>query len=158
MLQPPVVYDFKDVVSYQVNKNGHTENKQHSITRAMVGGAIAGDTGALIGAMTGDKSKDYLDHLGLVINLADGNSFEIVIHSNGKIKGRQADACYRSLNELVGQIKAGMATVANEKQLTTQPTEVQDAADQIAKFKKLADEGIITQEEFEAKKKQLLGL
>ena len=33
-----------------------------------------------------------------------------------------------------------------------------DSADEIAKFKKLADEGTITQAEFEAKKKQLLGL
>lgn len=33
-----------------------------------------------------------------------------------------------------------------------------DPADEIRKFKKLADDGIITQEEFEAKKKQLLGL
>lgn len=40
-----------------------------------------------------------------------------------------------------------------------QPAAAQlDPADQIAKFKKLADQGIITQEEFEAKKKQLLGL
>jgi len=32
------------------------------------------------------------------------------------------------------------------------------AADEIRKYKQLADEGIITQEEFEEKKKQLLGL
>lgn len=34
----------------------------------------------------------------------------------------------------------------------------EDAPDQIRKYKALADDGIITQEEFEAKKKQLLGL
>jgi len=33
-----------------------------------------------------------------------------------------------------------------------------DAADEIRKFKGLLDDGIITQEEFDAKKKQLLGL
>ena len=32
------------------------------------------------------------------------------------------------------------------------------AADEITKFKQLLDTGIITQEEFDAKKKQLLGL
>lgn len=43
---------------------------------------------------------------------------------------------------------------------TNQPNQAStiDAADEIAKFKKLADDGAITQEEFEAKKKQLLGL
>lgn len=33
-----------------------------------------------------------------------------------------------------------------------------DAADQLKKFKELLDSGVITQEEFEAKKKELLGL
>lgn len=32
------------------------------------------------------------------------------------------------------------------------------SADEIAKFKSLLDQGVITQEEFDAKKKQLLGL
>ena len=33
-----------------------------------------------------------------------------------------------------------------------------NSADELKKYKELADEGIITQEEFEQKKKQLLGL
>jgi predicted Zn-dependent peptidase len=33
-----------------------------------------------------------------------------------------------------------------------------DEADQIKKYKELLDSGVITQEEFDAKKKQLLGL
>jgi predicted Zn-dependent peptidase len=37
-------------------------------------------------------------------------------------------------------------------------TPITDSADQIAKYKDLLDKGIITQEEFDAKKKQLLGL
>ena len=35
---------------------------------------------------------------------------------------------------------------------------VRDSADEIKKFKELLDMGAITQEEFDAKKKQLLGL
>ena len=38
------------------------------------------------------------------------------------------------------------------------PSNEQSAADEIEKFKNLLDKGIITQEEFDAKKKQLLGL
>ena len=34
----------------------------------------------------------------------------------------------------------------------------QSTADELKKFKELLDSGIITQEEFDAKKKQLLGL
>lgn len=41
---------------------------------------------------------------------------------------------------------------------TTNVYQAQSAADEILKFKQLLDSGIITQEEFDAKKKQLLGL
>lgn len=40
----------------------------------------------------------------------------------------------------------------------SEPTTSVSAADEIAKFKSLLDSGAITSEEFEAKKKQLLGL
>ena len=47
-----------------------------------------------------------------------------------------------------------------ERSKNPQPTVVQQvsAADEIKKFKELLDLGVITQEEFDAKKKQLLGL
>ena len=47
--------------------------------------------------------------------------------------------------------------IENDTQINSVNNSI-DAADEIVKFKKLADDGIITQEEFEAKKKQLLGL
>jgi hypothetical protein len=50
----------------------------------------------------------------------------------------------------------GKAQVADIKQHT--PPVAPSATDEIKKYKELLDEGIITQEEFDAKKKQLLGL
>ncbi|MBU9695603.1 SHOCT domain-containing protein [Limosilactobacillus portuensis] len=46
----------------------------------------------------------------------------------------------------------------NRNENTVSQNTVTSSADEIVKFKKLADDGIITQEEFEAKKKQLLDL
>ena len=45
----------------------------------------------------------------------------------------------------------------NAEQTGPNPTTL-SAADELKKFKELLDSGVITQEEFEAKKKQLLGL
>lgn len=42
--------------------------------------------------------------------------------------------------------------------VSSSPKPVLDGPDQIRKYKSLADDGIITQEEFEAKKKQILGI
>ena len=46
----------------------------------------------------------------------------------------------------------------SEKQNTIQSTSPTSNADELKKYKDLLDNGIITQEEFDAKKKQLLGL
>ena len=48
------------------------------------------------------------------------------------------------------------STAGNQKAQETDITETQIV--QIEKYKKLKDEGVITQEEFDAKKKQILGL
>ena len=53
-------------------------------------------------------------------------------------------------------------TLPNNNQATTQPivNNIQEStsADELKKYKELLDSGVITQEEFDAKKKQLLGL
>lgn len=49
------VYKFSDIVSYTPIEEGHNQTKKHGITRAVVGGAIAGGAGAIVGAVTGGK-------------------------------------------------------------------------------------------------------
>lgn len=56
---------------------------------------------------------------------------------------------------MVKAIKVAQQNYINKQNVSVQPL---DEADQIRKFKSLLDDGIITEEEFEAKKKQLLGL
>ena len=60
------------------------------------------------------------------------------------------------MREVVNYVKERVSDIKNRE---SQPYQSQvSAADEIKKFKELFDMGIITQEEFDAKKKQLLGL
>lgn len=54
------------------------------------------------------------------------------------------------------EIKELIENASNNE--TTQQVQTNDVADEIRKFKSLLDEGILTQEEFDAKKKELLGV
>ncbi|MFJ8459194.1 SHOCT domain-containing protein [Lysinibacillus xylanilyticus] len=56
--------------------------------------------------------------------------------------------------------KLSLLIVAEEETEAFQPVAQNQisAADEILKFKKLLDDGILTKEEFDAKKKQLLGI
>lgn len=76
--------------------------------------------------------------------------------SSGRISFRalkNADAIYQVINNLLIERQ-------QERSKTAPIVEVpkSDEADQLKKYKELLDMGIITQEEFDAKKKQLLGL
>lgn len=156
LMRDPRVINYSDIVSYRVNQQGHDEKKHHGITRAVVGGVLAGGVGALVGATTGHKQTDYIDHLGLVVTLKDGSNFELVfIRKMDQLKSDSMTA--RGLIKQMNSWASWIDSVIAKNQNTKQKPKV-DPADEIRKFKKLADDGIISNDEFEAKKKQLLGL
>ena len=69
------------------------------------------------------------------------------------VKNRADDAILRQIKTFIEETKE--RAIANQGQINIQQV---SAADELKKFKDLLDSGIITQEEFDAKKKALLGL
>jgi len=63
---------------------------------------------------------------------------------------------YKQDNELVKQIKSKIEELMAQQRMSN--TNQLSPADEIRKYKKLFDDGVITQGEFEQKKKRLLGL
>lgn len=78
-------------------------------------------------------------------------NFDVTTVSNEKME-EVADYIKEKIMELK------MGNVQNINTVETAKIDVMSSADEIIKFKQLFDAGVITQEEFEAKKKQLLGL
>ena len=131
--------------------------------------APVGGLGAIVGGFTGKKetttiSKDFLDHLGVTINFKDGSSFEIVfVHDTVKTDGILARSGVEDTNKLTAILSAivqknNVNPSITNAQLTPQSSPATDPLDEIKKLKGLLDIGAITQEEFDAKKKQLLNL
>lgn len=60
--------------------------------------------------------------------------------------------------DMANEIKAYIENILANKNSSTGPQVQTGSADEIRKFKELLDEGIITEEEFAAKKKELLGI
>lgn len=155
-LDPDRFVDASEIVSYQVNEKGHDENKHHVFTRAAVGAIIAGTPGAVIAGTTGGKINEYIDELGVIINLADGSNFEVSLLNakNNKADGFFVRHAYSELNHVIAILDGWKAT----EKVVEDTKDNTDAPAEIRRYKQLMDDGIITQEEFEAKKKQLLGL
>ena len=89
------------------------------------------------------------DRGGVFSALSDENTITLKA-GDGRITAK-AEQVLEILNQKIREAKSGAHAAATVVQQTS-------AADEIKKFKELVDMGVITQEEFDAKKKQLLGL
>lgn len=146
------VVDFSDVVSFTpIERNGGYVSKHHRGTRALVGGMIAGGTGAVIGASTGGKEFDKIAELSIVVHFKDGSDKKIFF-----INDEKSD----SLLAQQAQSKFDRTSILLTKVVNANKNNINGSSykNELEELKTLLDEGIITQEEFTAKKKQILGL
>lgn len=157
---PIIVVPFSSLVSFHINQRGKNVNKKHGITRAVVGGALLGGVGAIVGATTGGKQYDVITELSVSINLSNPDTTRNIKLINTETKASSfvfTNALKQA--EAITSLLERVAKVTEEQKLeTVKKDKLPDAVTEIKRFKKLLDDGVLTQEEFNAKKKQLLGL
>lgn len=158
----PEIHSFDEIVDFELLEDGNSVSSG-GVGRAVVGGMAFGAVGAIVGGSTGKKkSKNTCNQLEIKITL---NNFKkpteyIRFITGGEMKkdgmiyklaAKQAQQCLSVLQVMCDSVQRE----APAAQAAPQPFSV---ADEIEKFKDLLDMGAITQEEYDAKKKQLLGL
>lgn len=145
------IYSYDDVEkiwvkSESISTTTSTQTKNNGVGRAIVGGVLAGSTGAIVGAVTANPQvsqqtrTEEIYRVYMVLKPYPGRTWQFVLDSAQDVN---------TLLELFGKQQPAPAEPL---------APVADPATEIRKFKALLDDGIITQEEFDAKKKQLLGL
>lgn len=142
---PRMIYSFDEVAGYESDATDDltvTETKG-GIGRAVIGAAVAGPVGAIVGAATAKTethkaySKESIS-IRFVLPLGESN-LPTTVYPGGT-------------TDFLRSCKAG----AERPQVAT--STASSAADELLKFKQLLDMGAITEEEYNAKKAQLLGL
>lgn len=153
------VYNYKDILDFELLEDGETVS-QGGLGRALVGGALFGGTGAIVGGVTGKrKNKDVITSLRIKITLRDiNNPVEYIDFITFKTK--KNSFLYKDLYNQAQECLSTLQLICDQLEQTEKSDVVNcsSAADEIRKFKELFDEGIITQEEYDAKKKELLGI
>lgn len=152
-LQKQQIVDYQDVISYSEIINGKNVKKKHGVTRAVVGGVLAGPAGALVGATTGGKEFDVITKMVIIINLT-GNKDLFVSILEGQWK--KDSFVFKTSQQQFLKLKSKLDQIIFENNKAKK--EPSNITDQIREYKQLLDEGILTQEEFDEKKKQLLNL
>lgn len=153
-------FRYADIISYKPVERGHSEKKHHGIARAVTGGVLLGPVGAVVGATTGGKEFDYIDELGADISLSQGNSVAIRFIRKPTKQGANTQESYKQCSSLCALLDSITEENDSEKiqKVETVNSSEADITEQLKKLKSLTDDGILTQEEFEAKKKQLLNI
>lgn len=167
------IFRFSELKDYEILEDNQTvsktniETKKHGLGRAVVGGLMFGGAGAVVGGLTGKTkgksttiSEEYCNKMQVKITTTDIKN-PILYITLISFNTQRNSAIYKTALKEVNQISEMLESIKNDnvnnaqetiKNSDTSPTE------EIKKYKELLDMGAITQEEYENKKKELLGL
>ncbi|HIY78175.1 MAG TPA: SHOCT domain-containing protein [Candidatus Borkfalkia excrementavium] len=160
------MYKFSDLINYEVYENGQSKVKGRAGS-ALIGGAFFGLTGLIVGSSMSRKVEDKCNQLKLIIRLNDLNCPQIVITYVDNVAWDKAGFTYRTMKENLQLVCSALEYIMNAKTLEqsavekTEPQttkEEKPLKEQMLELKEMLDSGLITQEEYELKKKRLLNL
>ncbi|GMQ56751.1 hypothetical protein AN1V17_11450 [Vallitalea sediminicola] len=151
-------YPFSDLVNFELNEDGETISKG-GLGKAVAGGLLLGGVGAVVGGVTGKKKhKSLVNSMYIRISLKNRwvKSLKIdLINTQTKKSSKIYKLAKQSADEIISTLE--MISSNNESNEEIAVTNTSSPADEILKYKELLDMGAITQEEFDKKKKDLLG-
>ena len=157
----PTLFRHEELAHFELLEDGNSV-ASGGLGRAAVGGILFGGVGAVVGAVTGEKvTKKVLTSLEIVIILNNPYRKKITVNCMGMDKNvKSGSMMYKQYMQEAHNLMMflhGIKARANTTSISNESTEA-SVADEILKFKQLLDIGVISDEEFAAKKKQLLGL
>lgn len=167
LVNPPI-FKFNELADFELIEDGGTIIKSKGgVGRAVAGGLLFGGVGAIVGSTTSKKESNSLVH-DLKITIYIGNRYhnKIVIpfiSYLGKGGYKKEDYIYKQSKKASTQFISLLNLIQSQGQvqpvyMSQAPMANNSSIDELKKLKELLDSGIITQSDFEAKKKQLLGI
>lgn len=151
-------FTFDDIINYECQKNG-IGVLSVGVGSALVGGLLFGGVGAILGGLSGSKKKEEINEFRIVIKVNNNSYPQLSINllPTGKVKSDSI--LFKSYCEKAEKIMLGLSEMGGaEKSVEFDSNTGTSSADEILKYKNLLDVGAITQEEYDAKKQQLLSL
>jgi len=151
--------EFNKIIDCEIMEDNTTIMKG-GIGRAIVGGVLAGGVGAIVGAGT-RGSSDVVKNLAIRIITNDiSNSMVMItlIKSDTKRDSAFYKNCMASAQGIYSTIVSILNSSKTSKQTLSESIDSKSVSDQIRELAKLKEEGLLTEEEFNKKKKALLNI
>lgn len=155
-------FSYDNLLSFELLEDGQSITKG-GLGRAVVGGLLFGGVGAIVGGVTGGKkTKGICNSMKLRVSLKNAHT-DVVYINFITTETKTSSFIYKAAQDSAQKCITALEFINDVNQSshiehTNTIVQTTSAADEIVKFKALLDQGVITQEEFDAKKKELLGL
>ncbi|EGT5292704.1 DUF4428 domain-containing protein [Clostridioides difficile] len=152
----PTIHSYENIAEFELLEDGESV-VSGGLGRAVVGGALFGATGAIVGGIIGKKTTRKVVNsfkIKITINNID-NPVEYIELINKKTKTNSSvyEKAYKDAHKILSTLSAITQSIK-----VTDNINSSSVADEILKYKNLLDIEAITQEEFDIKKKELLNL
>jgi hypothetical protein len=151
------IYEYSHIIDFELLEDGETITSG-GLGRALAGGLLFGGTGAIVGGITGKrKNKESINRLSIKINfnnIEKPNDYINFIYKKTKKDSIEYKDAYNKAQECLSILQI----ICDKNSHSDNSKTTASAADEIMKYKNLLDAGAITEEEYNAKKKELLGL
>lgn len=142
---------YSDLISFNPIVREGQINKHHGLARAAVGGAVFGVGGAIVGAATGHKSFAAVSKMSVELNFKNGFTKSVNFIN---VTTKTDSLTFKIADKEFATYCAFLERIVNNQESKSENNSVDD----IRNLKQLLDDGVITQDDFDAKKKQILGL
>ena len=153
-------YDYSDLINYEVVENGNSVQSGRGGSAAL-GYLAFGVAGAIIGSSMAKENKELISDLHISISVRDlkapNKTINLLSHAVDNRIREYKDAI-ANCEKIVAILRYIMNENANKERVPARAIYAFSVADEITKFKRLCDDGIITPDEFEQQKKKLLAL
>ena len=158
-------YSFSDLINYEVYENGKSQ-VQGRAGSALIGGAFFGLGGAIAGGSRSRSINETCNQLKLILRVNDFNCPEIVIIYVNNVDVDKNSSIYKKMKNNLQSVCSMLEYMLNEHTLEQSSAVKQEeknpvntsSKEQLKELKEMLDDGLITQEDYEKKKKQILGL
>ncbi len=156
------ILPFESLVNCELLEDGTSIIQKGGTGRAIAGGLLFGGAGAIVGASTAKrKQSEYCTSLRIKITVKNARQLYYIDFISSRTK--KSSSTYKSAYECAQECLSALEIIAAENAEIASYEQAKlahslSSADEIRKYKQLLDDGIITEEEFNVKKKQLLQL
>ena len=155
------IINFNELVSYEVIEDGE-QLSSGGLGRAAVGGVLFGGVGAIVGGITGGKkTKSTCDKLFIKLTLDSIDNpvlYIKFIELSMKKKNFMYKEALKAAEECTSLLELILRDNENNKNTNVEPVNSNGSLDELQKLKELLDIGVINQDDYDAKKKQILGI